>query len=290
MRQVATVVVATLVLAVPQAAAKGGPPTQLLGFVSNGHGFSFAKLGPLTLKPISRAAPTGTSDASFVAVVSGGGRVAFSLSSAALRFLDFQRMRWEFRIAYPGRPLASLWNSADRLVTVSATGEVIVVNPVKRRLGTIRPLRGTVSTVATTSDHILAVIAPLDGIGAARLAVIDDRGRVRLTALPEIRAGTEMLDNGALFRFQSPALAVNGAGTQAVVIGADGTVAEVSLANLATNTHRLASRTLASARKNANGSARTAQWVGANTIAMTGNDASFDGTPPTGTQRSTLRA
>src|SRR3989442_15886092 len=106
MRQVATIVVAVAVLAVPQAAAKSGAPSQILGFVGSGSGVSFVKLDALTLKPVSKAAPVGISNASFVGLVAGGGRAAFATGFAPLRFLDFPPMRWGFRIAYPGRPAA----------------------------------------------------------------------------------------------------------------------------------------------------------------------------------------
>src|SRR5712692_8680670 len=274
MRQVATIVVAAVVLAVPQAAAKGGPPSRLLGFVGSGKATAVVKLDALTLKPVSRAAPTGTEDPSLVALVAGGGRAAFSTTFAALRFLDFRTMRWEFRLSDPGRPAAAIWNYANRLVTLnqSSTAEVIVVDPTRRRFGAFRPLGGSLVASAVTGDRIVALVAPLEGIGQTKLAVVDDRGRVRTTPLPQIRAGSQTVGNGNgdVARFEYPALAVDA--RQAVVIAADGTTADVRLDTLAVTAHEL-SRSLASARKVANGSSRTARWIDANTIAVTGADA-----------------
>ena len=279
-RKLGLVVLAALLLTSAHAAAKEGPPSQLLGFVQHGNTFSFAKLDVLTLKPVSTEVPI--RDPRFVARVAGGGRAAFGTGSAALRFLDFKRMRWEFRIAYPGVPAAALWNYANKLVTLnqSSTAEVIVVDPTKRRLGAIRGLGGSLAAFSVRADRIVAVIAPLDGIGPAKLAVIDDAGRVRTTPLLQIRAGSQTLNNGALHRYEYPALAVDR--SRAVVIARDGAIAEVRLDTLAVTSRSLA-RSLAAARKQATGSTRTAQWIDAKTIAVTGADASLDGTA----QRST---
>jgi hypothetical protein len=281
MRKLGLVVLAAFLLTAAQAAGKGGPPKQLLGFVQHGNALAVARLDALTLKPVSRQAPLDKGESTFVARVAGGGRAAFSSGSAALRFLDFKRMRWEFRIAYPGVPAAAVWNYADKLVTLngSSAAEMIVVDPTRRRLGAMR-LGGSLASWSATANRIAAVIAPLDGIGAAKLAVIDDSGRVRTTPLPGIRAGSESLNNGEMHRFEYPALALDD--TRAVVIAADGTIADVRLDTLAVTSRSLA-RSLARVRKLANGSTRTAQWIDSSTIAMTGADVHVDGT----TQRST---
>jgi hypothetical protein len=277
MRQVAAFAVAALVLAVPQAAAKTGVPSQLLAFIGSGTSVSFVKLDALTLKAVSKAAPVGTPNPTYVATVSGGGRAAIATGRAAIRFVDMRTMRWEFQIAYPGVPAVALWNYADKLVTVNqgSTAEVIVIDPTKRRLGAIRPLGASLVASESNGDQIVALIAPLDGIGPAKLAVIDDRGRVRTAPLPGIRAGSEMLNNGEQNQFEYPALAANG--DRAVVIAADGTVADIRLDSLSTTMHVL-SRPLAHVHKFANGSSRTARFVDANVIALTGGDDAFDGT------------
>jgi hypothetical protein len=285
MGRIATALVAAAVLAVPNAAAKEGPlvPQRLLGFVSYGKTVSVVKLDASTLQPVSKAAPTGSTAARYVARSPGRGRrIALSTDAAWLRFLDLDTMRWTGRVRYPGVPQASLWNYANRLVTLTGTAEVIVADPTRGRLGTVRRIAGSLSgAYATTLNSIVAVVAPFDGIGPAKLALIDDTGHVRTAPLPEIRAGSESLDNASMFRFESPALAVDSLGKEAVVISPNGTIAEVRLDTMATTLH--VSRTLAAVRKNANGSSRTARWLGQNTIAVTGGDASFDGA----TQRST---
>jgi hypothetical protein len=276
MARIATIIVATAVLAVPQAAAKEGPlvPAKLLGFIGQGRALSVVKLDASTLKPISKSVPTGSSQSVYVARSPGRGRrVVFSTNSAALRFLDLDTMRWDGRVAYPGRPAAALWNYANRLVTVIG-GEVVVVDAVKQRTRTVRTIDGFIWEATTTRDRIVAVVAPIDGIGPAKLAVVDDLGRVRVAPVPQILVGNETLNNASLFRFESPALAVDPLGRDAVVISANGTVVEVRLDTLAATVN--ASRTPAMVRKNASGSSRTALWLNSTTIALTGLDASFD--------------
>ncbi len=274
MRQVALILVAAAVLAVPQAAAKPGVPSQLLAFVGSGRDVSVVKVDALTLKPVSRTAPLGVSNPSFVARLVG--RVAITDGAASLRFIDLKRMRWEFRVAYPGPPEAAVWSYADKLVTLnaSATAEVIVVDPTRRRLEKVRSLPGSLVAWAVAGDRIVALLGPLDGIGASKLAVIDDRGAARTVPLPQIRSGAVTANDDSTHTFLTPGLAVDK--KRAVVVAPDGAVAEVRLDTLAVTAY--ASRALAAARKAANGSMRTARFVDENIVAVTGEDWSWDGT------------
>jgi hypothetical protein len=279
MGRIAAALIAAVVLAAPQAAAKEGPmvPSRLLGFVAQGKKLSVVKLNASTLAPVSKALPTGSADVAYVARSPGRGtRVAFAAGASSLRFLDRTHMRWDGRVAFPGRPATALWNYANKLVTLTETAQVVVVDPTKRRLRAQRSVGGTLGAYAATGDRIVAVVAPLDGIGPAKLAVIDDAGRARIAPLPQIRAGSETLENGSVFRYEWPALAVDPSGTQAAVVSAQGTIVAVNLDTLAASAH--GARTLAAARKNANGSHRTAQWTLSGTVAVTGTDTSFDGT------------
>jgi hypothetical protein len=279
MGRIAAALIAAVVLAAPQAGAKEGPmvPSRLLGFVAQGKKLSVVKLDASTLAPVSKALPTGSANVSYVARSPGRGtRVAFAAGASSLRFLDRTHMRWDGRVAFPGTPAAALWNYANKLVTLTETAQVVVVDPTKRRLHAQRSVGGTLGAFTVAGDRIVAVVAPLDGIGPAQLAVIDDAGKARITPLPQIRAGSETLDNGSVFRFEWPALAVDPSGTQAAVVSAQGTIVVVKLDTLAASVH--GARALAAVRKNANGSYRTAQWTLSGTVAVTGTDTSFDGT------------
>jgi hypothetical protein len=279
MKQIATLIVAVAVLAVPQAAAKPGAPRLLLGIVEGPglSGVSVVQLDPLTLKPLSRAAPTGAPNVGLVGRF--GVRAAFTTGSAAIRFLNHMTMRWEFRVAYPGAPAETVWNFADRMVTVtqSSTAEMIIVDPTKRRLAAFRSLGGSLSATATTRDQIVAVVAPLEGIGAAKLVVIDDRGHIQTARLPGIQAGTETVSTDPYtLRYARPALAIDSTGKRAVVIAADGNIADVRLDTLATASHSVSSRSLTAVRKMASGTSRTALWINSTTLALTGTDVSFN--------------
>jgi hypothetical protein len=278
MGRIAAALIAAVVLAAPQAAAKEGPmvPSRLLGFVAHGKKLSVVKLDASTLAPVSKALPTGSANVSYVARSPGrGARVAFAAGASSLRFLDRTHMRWDGRVAFPGTPAAALWNYANRLVTLTETAQVVVVDPTKQRLRTQRSVGGTLGAFTVAGDRIVAVVAPLDGIGPAKLAVIDDAGKARITPLPQIRAGSETLDNGSVFRYEWPALAVDPSGTQAAVVSTQGTIVVVKLDTLAASVH--GARALAAVRKNANGSYRTAKWTLSGTVAVTGTDTTFDG-------------
>jgi hypothetical protein len=185
-------------------------PSRLLGFVAQGKKLSIVKLNASTLAPVSKALPTGSADVSYVARSPGRGtRVAFAAGASSLRFLDRTHMRWDGRVAFPGRPATALWNYANKLVTLTETAQIVVVDPTKRRLRAQRSVGGTLAAFTVAGDRIVAVVAPLDGIGPAKLAVIDDAGRARVTLLPQIRAGSETLENGSVFRYEWPALAVD---------------------------------------------------------------------------------
>jgi len=280
-RQVALVLVAAAVLAVPQAAAKPIAPTKLLAFVGSGRDVSVVKVDASTLKPASRTARVGLANPSFVGRFVG--RVAIADGAASLRFLDLESMRWAGRVTYPGVPTAAVWNFADKLVTLNqaSTAEVIVVDPTRHRLTASRNLGGAAVVAAVSRDHIVAVLAPLAGIGPSRLAVVDDRGRVRTAPLPQIVSGSQMHDNGQTWTFAYPALAVDPRGTETVVVGTDGTTVDVNVETLTTSVHAV--RSLASARKQANGSTRIAAWLGSGIVAVTGLDASYDATGQHGT-------
>lgn len=279
--KLAAAIVATAVLAAPQAAAKPAPPQQLLGFVAGSRGVSVVRLDATSLRPVSRAAPAAGTNARYVGRSLGGGRLAIwnAAGGGTLRFLDFERMRWEGGVDVPGSVEASLWKSADRLVLVTGgpTAAVLVVNPITRRIRARHPLRGPLAAVATGQGVVVALVAPLDGIGATRIAVVDAGGRVRIAPLAGIRAGGGVAHvegpEPFIGLFERPALAVDPLGNSAAAISADGTVAEVRLNTLAVTANRLASHSLAFTTKVAVGHARSARWIGTNTIALTGSDA-----------------
>jgi len=276
----ASLLLAGTLLLAAGASAKPIVPQQLLGFVAGSSGVSVVKLDATTLRRVSKLATGAGTSASYVGSSVGGARGAISTAErgGTLRFLDLRRMRWEGSVPVAGGVRASLWNYADRLVVVTGgpTAAVRVIDPITRKIRATYALRGPVTAVSSTSEELVAVIAPLDGIGPSRLAVVDDRGRVRLAPLPQIRSGGDVVETTGpepfVGLFEQPAVAVDPLGKRAVAIGADGSVADVRLDTLAVTAKTLPSRTLARGNKVAIGHARSARWIDATTIALTGSD------------------
>jgi hypothetical protein len=283
-RKLGLVVLAALLLMTPHAAAKGPlAPKTVFGIVWQSRQTSVAKLDALTLRPVSRAAPLGKAGHYLGRSPGNGVRAAFGIGEAgdAIRFVDLKRMRPEGRVGVPcsiGGPI--LWEEASYLVTTcgGAASSVLVVDPVTRKLRSRRAISGSLVNVQAAEGRLVGLLAPLDKIGAARLIVVDGRGRSRIVALPGIRAGTEVLDQETYrARIEQPAVAVHPSGQWAVVVPASGAVVQVDLGTLAVLTHSLSVRAPAAVKKQIEGTQRSAVWTWSNTIAVSGMDATADG-------------
>ncbi len=285
MRQVATLIVATAVLAVPQAAAKEPlAPKTVFGVSWSNRQTSFAELDALTLQPVSKAVPLGKAGRWYLGRSPGGGmRAAFVVGEGgdSIRFVDLSTMKPEKRVQLPcsiSRPM--LWETANRLVVTcgGSASSVLVVNPVKQRLVTRKALSGELGDAEAANGLLVGVLAPLGKVGAARLVEVDGTGYTRIAALPGVLAGTAVLDeNTSHFRVERPAVAIEPGARRAAVVPAAGPVSIVDLSSLAVTSHSV--RTLAAARKNVEGSQRTAIWTWGDTIAVGGWDWTADGQP-----------
>ena len=284
MRQVATIVVALAVLAAPQASAKEPlTPKTVFGVSWDNRQTSFAELDALTLRPVSKSVQLGKAGWYLGRSPGGGLRAAFAVgeSGDSIRFVDLSTMKPEKRVQLPcsiSRPI--LWETANRLVVTcgGSASSVLVVNPVKQRLMSRKALLGEFGDVEAANGLLVGVLAPLGKIGPARLVEVDGTGFTRITALPDIRAGTTVLDqNTSHFRVERPAVAIERGTRRAAVVPAAGPVSIVDLSSLAVTSHAL--RTLTAARKNIEGSERTAIWTWGGTIAVGGWDWAADGQP-----------
>ncbi len=282
--KIAAILVAAVVVTAPQAPAKGPTaPRIVLGIVWQSRQTSVAKLDALALRPVSRAAPLGKAGRYLGRSPGNGVRAAFSIGEAgdAVRFVDLKSMRPEGGVGVPcSIGGAILWEEASYLVTTcgGAASSVLVVDPVTRKLRSRRAISGSLVSVQAAGGRLVGLLAPLDKIGAARLIVVDGRGRSRIVALPGIRAGTEVLDQEtSRARIEQPAVAVHPSGQWAVVVPASGAVVQVDLGTLAVMTHSLSVRAPAAVRKQIEGTQRSAVWTWSNTIAVSGMDATADG-------------
>jgi hypothetical protein len=208
--------------------------------------------------------------------------LAFTLGrdGTAMAFVNLSSMKREGRVALPCAVAAPiLWETSRRLVMTcgSSASSVVVVDPVRRKVLARKSLAVAAELVAVerANHELVGLMAPLGSIGAARLVVVDGLARIRTVALPGIRAGTEMLDqNTSHMRTEMPAIAIDPGGVHAAVVPASGPIALVDLRTLEVTRHTLAARAPAAARKEVEGTTRTAIWTAAGTIAVAGRNAS----------------
>ena len=274
MRSFAALFAAAVVLAAPAAAARGAPPGVLGVLWYQGRTTAVAKLDPLTLAPLAQSAPV-AGPARLLARAPDGRRALFSVDEAGttLRVLDLDTMTWG--PAFAGSGLSAdtvLWTHDDRLVLIGSgtVSWIELADPHSGRQHLIRVFRYGVVNAVRTAHSIVALLAPPEKIGRARLAVVDDSGGVRSVALRGVTAGSKVISSQPFrMRMRTPGLAVSPDGEQAVVVPARGAVVDVDLSTMTTAMHRLAARTPAVHAKSIEGSARAAVWFGPY-VAVTG--------------------
>jgi hypothetical protein len=281
--RLAALIVAGIVVMTAQAAGKEpAAPKTVFGIVWDIRDTWFAKLDARTLKPVSKRVPLGLAASYLGRSPGGGNRLAFTVGEAgtAIAFVNLSSMKREGRVALPcGVTAPILWRTARRLVTTcgGSASSVVVVDPVSRKVRARKSLAVAAELIAVerANASLVGLMAPLGSIGQARLVVVDASARIRSVALPGIRAGTQVLDqNTSRFRTEIPALAIDPGGVHAAVIPAGGPLVLVDLRTLDVTRKTLASRAPAAARKNVEGTTRTAVWTSWGTIAVAGRNAS----------------
>jgi hypothetical protein len=164
---------------------------------------------------------------------------------------------------------------------------VVLVDPLAGRVLHRQNLHSRVHTVVSLGDQVVLLTTPVDGIGTASLAVVDDQGKVRTVPLRAISAGFEEPaehDADSVTERREAGLAVDPAGGRAFVVAAGTPVAEVDLATLRVAYHGLSQpasflRRLAgwfvpaAEAKLASGPLRSACWLGDGLLAVWGSDA-----------------
>jgi hypothetical protein len=187
----------------------------------------------------------------------------------------------------------SRWVGRSRLLLVmgelpvSRHSVMLTVDLHARRVLHRQRLSGAVVTSGHLPGGLVLLLAPDQGIGPARLAVVDELGRMRTVTLSGAVAGWESVEADGLpvDRQAFPGLAVDPAGRRAYVVAAGAPVAEVDLTTLRVGYHRLGRptsplRRLASwllppaeAKGATHGPARRALWLGEGLLAVAGRDA-----------------
>jgi hypothetical protein len=283
-RKLGLAVIAATLLTAAHAAAKGPTaPRTVFGLVWQGRATSLAELDSLTLRPVSKAAPLGAAAYYLGRSPGGGMRAALAIGEqgTAIRFVDLDRMKPE-GVVYLGCGVGGsvLWERADRLVTTcgGAAASVLVVDPVQKRVVKRTALKGSLEKTFVANGRMVGLLAPLEGIGPARLLVVDGTGRARTVSLPGISAGTKQTEQASVrIRVEIPGVAVAPDGSRAAIVPSRGAVAVVDLGTLAVSLHAVTGRTLAAARKEMEGTTRSAVWTRNGTIAVSGTDWIADG-------------
>lgn len=172
------------------------------------------------------------------------------------------------RLASGGVARAVTWAGNRVLAVVEAPSGAVVVaaDPLAGRIvRTTRLTRPFGYRFDRLSDGLVFLLGVRGRIEPVRLAAVDAAGRVRVAAIPQVRAGFVVRAERA--ERQAPGLAVDPVGRKAYVVGGDG-VFPVDLRTLAIS-ERGPLRTLA---KVMGGSERTARWLGGGRLAVTGTD------------------
>jgi hypothetical protein len=200
---------------------------------------------------------------------------ACGTGSSGLRFVDVRTMRvtGTMPIQLAGHLGAVSWVRPNRVLatlTLEDRTDLLVIDPVARRVLRRVPLPFGVWGVHRLGDRVVFLLASQRGFAPARVAVADGDGRIRTVRLDRISAGSEgpRNSNDVLER-RGAGFALDAGGGRVLVVGANLTVAEVDVATLAVRYHPLVARSLAKA---ISGSERTAEWLGGGLLALAGTD------------------
>lgn len=216
----------------------------VLGIVWHQDSGSLQRLERVSLRPVSPPVPIGrdgsawsfSPDQSKLALAGG--------EPLEIRLVDVLRMHLEAIVALPrnlvpprgeGQVVTLAWPRARRILALVEWGAwkhaLVVVDPVARRIVSRTPIDGTLVGQVPVRGGLALVLAPPAHIGPTRLLVVDGSGEQRSIPLSGLAAGIETIDaHRAVSRVDLPGLAVNRAGTRALVVRAGGAVADIELA------------------------------------------------------------
>ena len=275
-------------------APSGRPAAGLVGSVGSDPGSSFlARLDPTTLRPlagprvklaVNMVGWSVSPDRSLAVIGDGNG-------NGLVQVVDLGAMRSLGTIEVgAGAALdASAWLGPRLVAAVSGdlssiggTVEVVILDPVARKVLARRSVRGEVSAVGRLPGGLVLLLTPAQGIGPVRLAVIAGPGTVRTVTLARVSAGfkpPKVEGPDAVGHQRGAGLAVDPAGRRAFVVAPSAPVAEVGLDDLRVAYHaldrpaspldRLRQWLLpAAGAKAVSGPWRQARWLGGGLLAV----------------------
>lgn len=202
--------------------------------------------------------------------------------TSSLRLVDVSRLRVTANVPLPGGSVGAVaWLARGRVLgvqEVAAGGQrLVAIDLAAGRIVSRRVLRGSVVQVTRTARELVLLLAPVEAIGPATLAVANRHGAVRFVRLPRILAGSKLLGTGSAHRadIRSPGLAVDPQRRRAFVVDKS-LVAEVDLSSLTVEYHALARpaalREPAAREKQVEGHVRSARWLGGDRLLVSGTE------------------
>lgn len=271
----------------PAASSEPGP---LLGLVYEGTGWRLARIEPASLEPAGRRVYVGRFSGSW-AFAPDRSLLAVAAQTVTgrnvVRILDPESLQQRSTVRLTHDLGAVAWPAPSRVLVLSpgrfGAIEIVAYDPLARRIVRRAQLTGTLLRTARTPGGLALLLAPEDGMGTARLAVVDADGRVRTIALDLVAGWVEPEGEPWVFRQRVPGLAVDPEVGRAFVVPAEGPVLEIDLATLAVRQREL-SRPVsllgrlrdwlepAARAKGSDGPTRTARWLGNGLLAVSGSD------------------
>jgi len=219
-----------------------------------------------------------------------GRRLALAVDRAnGVRVFDARRLKRLGHVrTWSGGISAIAWLSPRRLVGWEPAG-LFMLDPIGRKRLASPRASGEVVSAQRAGNQLVLLMAPIQQIGPAQLAVVGADAMVRTVSLDRIRAGMRPEDNGMGESYR-PAVVYDQVG-RVFVLGAGGdAVAEVDLARLAVTYHEphraqsLLARfgkwfePAASAKLPLTGSFRDGLWLGDGKVAVFGHESIRVGT------------
>lgn len=273
-----------------------GERVPVLGIARRSSGGTLGWFDPVTLRPLrGRKAPLGghvgswafSADRSLLAIASCGGERE---PVPGIRFVDARtmRVRGDLRLSrFRGCASALTWLHPRRLlavvgVDVSDERELVVVDPVARRVLRRVSIAGYVAGVGRTDERLVLLLGSLGTFSPARVAVADREGEVRVATAARTVLGTVTDDSSGEYRARTiePGLAVDPDGERAYLLPRAGPIAEIDLGIMDVAYHEVDRPTLLgrlwdslfpdAQAKVLEGPVLHARWLGEGMIAVSG--------------------
>jgi hypothetical protein len=283
----------------PRPAGTGAPPSSepVLAATSIPNGSRIHWVDGRTLEPVDpRSVEIPFYTANVERSPDGSSLAVGGSETGDVQLVDLEEMRAVGAVDIEGASYVERlnWVRPDLLLASlgGLTSQVSAIDPVTRKIVSTHDLGGTTLYSQPTEDAIVLLVAPPDRIGPAQVVVFDG-SEPRSVELAEVRAGWEQIEGaeGSGDDYQArqsvPALAVDPAGTRALVVPAGNRVAEVDLETLAVAYHDLAEPVSLLGRfrdwleppaqaKAIEGPDRNAVWLPSGLVAVSGSHYSED--------------